>query len=240
MRPETKITDLNEFRHRKKPSRETGGGRTGGPGPGIMLGRGITDADMRKLENHFQNPQTEKEHRDRALYLILSRTALRAREIVSLRLSDAVTLPDGKTAFPVRRKGGRIVPAIPGDTALAALREYHATLDFSPEEFFLTLPNRARKGMRRPLDVRSLERIVERWGKELNIHTGRDRRNTQTGERTCKLHPHAFRHTALQRLFSLVGAEAARKVGGHTSTRTLERFYTATYFDASDHLDWRT
>jgi len=212
--------------------------RTRSNDPGAAFGRGISHMDMEKLEDTFAQPRNEREFRDRALFFMMSRTGLRAREVLSLKWSSMIRTPESLVVFSYTKKGGKTAYTVPGDEALAAVREYHVSASIESEFFFLSLPNRARGGQRSRLTVRSLERLVSEWGERLNIRIGRARTHTRTGLPVFSLHPHSFRHTAVQRVFDTMGSMAAMKLASHSSMLTTSRHYTKPYFDGSSILRW--
>lgn len=189
-----------------------------------MFGKGLTDSDMAELTARFADPSTEAEHRDRALFLVMSSTGLRAAEVLRLKWSDAVKTPEGKEGFWYVRKGGRTLLTIPSPQALEAVRAYHAAAGIEADRFFHSLPNRAKANERTPLTTRSLQRIVNAW-------------NVTTASRR-KVHPHALRHTVLQRVHDREGSIAAQMKGGHSSMVTTSRHYVRPYHDGTQHLDW--
>ncbi|MBE7438162.1 MAG: tyrosine-type recombinase/integrase [Spirochaetales bacterium] len=154
----------------------------------------------------------------------MSKTALRAAEVVSLRWSSAIELPEGDQAFQVRTKGGKIHIVLPGPEALAAMRAYSVLAAPNSDHVFHSLPNRAGAGSRTVLSTRGLQKIVAGW--QVKTGTGRS------------VHPHALRHTAIQKAFDLAGGMAAQKLAGHSSALVTSRFYTRPYYDASAILSW--
>lgn len=205
---------------------------------GIAFGRGISASDMRRLEEYFDHPVTEKDFRDRAIYLISSRTGLRTSEIAHLKWSDEIRTPEGGSAFVYRKKGGKQGFTAPGEQALQAVRDYHTKMGIASDWFFLSLPNRALEGRRTRITDRSLSRIVHGWGEALQIETMRPRLNTHTGEPTRALHLHGLRHTVLQKVFETMGSVGVQKVGGHSSPSTAAKFYLRPFVDASAVLQW--
>ncbi len=192
----------------------------------MMFGRGLLDETMSELELRFQNPKTEREYRDRAIFLVMSRTGLRAAEVCALSFSQQVRLPGNRVAFSYTKKGGRTAYAIPGEQALHAVREYHRLAGIESDAFFLSLPNRAKRNARNRLGVRGLQKIVGAW----NVQTATGR----------KIHPHALRHSVGAKLLETAGSIAAQKTLGHSSPRTTSAFYTPPFFDGSAHLRWET
>ncbi len=191
---------------------------------GIMFGKGLTDLDMKRLNKSFSNPVTEKEFRNLALFLVMSRTGLRAKEIVGLKFSDMVTTPEGDVGFRYIRKGGKVRITLPGAEAIQAVKEYHRIAGIQADDFFLSLPNRARKGERTNLTTRGLQMIVNSWG--------------VTSCNGKMVHPHSIRHTAGQKIMDQAGSLAAQILLGHSSPATTGRFYLRPYYDGTKILRW--
>ncbi|TGL35928.1 site-specific integrase [Leptospira koniambonensis] len=213
-----KIVNIESARKKKK------GGNGGPPTSPPMFGKGLTDQTMQSLSKRFSKPKTEEEYRNRALFSILSKTGLRAKEIVSLRFSKLVKAPTGETLITFIRKGGHLGYAVIPDEALKAVRDYHKASKIQSDMFFLSRPKRNQSN-RTPLTTRSLQRIVGAW--DVTTCQGR------------KVHPHALRHTVGQKLLDKAGSIAAQKVLGHSSPVTTAKFYTKPYFDGRQFLDWQ-
>ncbi|WP_413790051.1 tyrosine-type recombinase/integrase [Leptospira santarosai] len=49
-----------------------------------------------ELVRQFSDPKTERDYRNRALLLLMSKTGLRAKEIVSLKFSQLFQAPSGE------------------------------------------------------------------------------------------------------------------------------------------------
>jgi len=189
-----------------------------------MLGKGLDDATMFNLDQRFKNPVTERDFRNRALFLLMSRTALRAAEVVRLKWSDLITLPEGINAFRVLVKGKRIHIVIPGAVTLQALKEYHGFLQSYTDHIFYSLPLRAKRNGRTKLTERGLQKVINSW----NVTTCQGK----------LAHPHSMRHTAIQKVFDLAGSMAAQKLAGHSSPIITSKFYTRAYFSNIQILDW--
>ncbi|EQA43938.1 site-specific recombinase, phage integrase family [Leptospira broomii serovar Hurstbridge str. 5399] len=188
-----------------------------------MVGKGFADHTMIELSNRFSVPRTEEEYRNRALFLLMSKTGLRAKEIVSLRFSQLLEAPTGETLISYIRKGGKISYAVIDDTTFQSLREYHSAFQLKSDFFFLSRPKR-NQSTRNPLSTRGLQKIVNSW----NVFTC-----------SGKLaHPHAMRHTVGHRLLKTVGSIGCQKVLQHSSPVTSSLFYTPPYFDGSKYLSW--
>lgn len=212
-----KIVNIESARKRKK------GSSGGPPPPSPMFGKGLTDQTMHSLFKRFSQPKTEEDYRNRALFSILSKTGLRAKEVVSLRFSNLVKAPTGETLITFTRKGGKLGFSVLPEESLKAVREYHRRFDIKSDIFFLSRPKRNQVN-RTPLTTRSLQRIIGAW--DVTTCQGR------------KVHPHALRHTVGQKMLDKAGSIAAQKVLGHSSPVTTSKFYTQPYFDANKILIW--
>ncbi|PJZ47552.1 tyrosine-type recombinase/integrase [Leptospira saintgironsiae] len=211
-----KIVSIESARKRKK-------GGSGGPPSPPMFGKGLTNESMRELTRRFSKPKTEEDYRNRAIFSILSKTGLRAKELVSLRFSNLVKAPTGETLITFTRKGGKLGFSVLPEESLQAVREYHGILNIKSDIFFLSRPKR-NQSTRTPLTTRSLQRIIGAW--DVTTCQGR------------KVHPHALRHTVGQRMLDKAGSIAAQKVLGHSSPVTTAKFYTKPFLDGSEYLDW--
>jgi len=200
--------------------------RTSTPVHGVnMFGKGLSDTEMKRLRYVLSEPRDESEHRDLAVFLVLSSTGLRAHEIVNLKWSDGVHMSRGGQVFKYRAKGGAVRYTVPTAEALRAVRSYHRHAGIDADHWFHSLPLNRLNGGRSGLSTRSLRRIINSWG-----------------ALTCRgrnAHPHAFRHTVGQRVFDRAGSLAAQKVLGHSSPATTGDFYTVPYYDARRILEWR-
>ncbi|MGJ4747302.1 tyrosine-type recombinase/integrase [Leptospira sp. SA-E8] len=212
-----KIVNIDSARKKKK------GGYGGPPASPPMFGKGLTDQTMKSLYNRFSKPKTEEDHRNRALFSILSKTGLRAKEVVSLRFSNLVKAPTGETLITFTRKGGKLGFAVLPEESLKTIREYHSAFEIQSDMFFLSRPKRNQTA-RTALTTRSLQRIVSSW--DVTTCQGK------------KIHPHALRHTVGQKMLDKAGSIAAQKVLGHSSPITTAKFYTKPFVDGSEYLKW--
>lgn len=211
-----KIVSIESVRKRR-------GRGSGGPPPPPMFGKGLTDESMRELTRRFSKPKTEEDYRNRAIFTILSKTGLRAKELVSLRFSNLVKAPTGETLITFTRKGGKLGFSVLPEASLKAVREYHKKFNIKSDLFFLSRPKR-NQSTRTSLTTRSLQRIIGDW----NVTTCQGR----------KVHPHALRHTVGQKMLDKAGSIAAQKVLGHSSPITTAKFYTKPFLDGSEYLEW--
>lgn len=186
-----------------------------------MFGKGLLAATMRELSERFSHATTEKEHRDKCIFLWLARTALRAQELVNLRWSNAILTPEGEMIFEIVRKGGKVGYANPGKEAIEAVHAYHRAAGIQGDPLFWSLPSNART-VRSALTTRGLQMIVNAWGVQ-----------TASGAR---VHPHALRHTAAQKAFDAAGSLAAQKLCGHASPATTSAFYTRPFIERPEEI----
>ncbi|PJZ58285.1 tyrosine-type recombinase/integrase [Leptospira barantonii] len=187
----------------------------------IGFAKGLTNETMQNLLNRFSNPTTEENYRNRALFLFMSITGLRAKEIVSSKFSDLLEGPSSETLLKYRKKGGNSSFAVLPKYLIEKIRDYHSKFQIESDSFFHSLPKR-NQTQRSPLSKRGLQFIVSSW----NVKTCQGR----------NVHCHAFRHTVGIRLLQEAGSIAAQKVLGHSSPITTSKFYTLPYFDGSEFL----
>lgn len=206
---------LEKANNREAPPRGEEGG---------FFGKGLLDATVRELIDHFARPLNEQMFRDRSILFVALKTALRAQELVQLRWSLALETPEGETVFRFLGKGSRVRYALPGKEALGYVREYYARFLRDSDYLFLSMPDRGKSNQRHPLSTRGLQKIVAGWDK-----------TTCSGR---SIHPHALRHTAVQKAMDVGGSIVAQKLAGHSSPETTSKFYTRPYVDASGILDW--
>ncbi|WP_061230798.1 tyrosine-type recombinase/integrase [Leptospira weilii] len=188
-----------------------------------MFGKGLSDETMSYLTKKFANPTSERDYRNRAIFLILSQTALRAKEAVNLKFSDLLKAPTNETLAKYVKKGGRIAYSVISESCLKAVQEYHSKFDLKSDYFFLSLPLR-NQNWRSNLSTRGLQIIVNSW----NVITCLGK----------LVHPHSFRHTAGNKLLETSGSIAAQLTLGHSSPITTSKYYTKRYYNASEHLTW--
>ncbi|WP_438266306.1 tyrosine-type recombinase/integrase [Leptospira alexanderi] len=188
-----------------------------------MFGKGLTDETMKYLTKKFANPVSERDYRNLAIFLILSQTALRAKEAVNLKFSDLLKAPTNETLARYVKKGGRIAYSVISERCVKAVQEYHSKFDLKSDYFFLSLPRR-NQNWRSNLSTRGLQLIVNSW----NV-------NTCSGKR---VHPHSLRHTAGTKLLETSGSIAAQLTLGHSSNITTSKYYTKRFYNASMFLTW--
>ncbi|MCW7512120.1 tyrosine-type recombinase/integrase [Leptospira levettii] len=193
------------------------------PSLGQMVGKGLTDATMRELALKFKNPQSERDLRDRLIFLLASSTGLRARELVNLRFSNLTQSPEGDILVKYRKKGGKYGYTVIHGSILEEIKIYQKLIGEKSDYFILSLPKR-KNGKRSPLSTRGLQWIVNSWDVK-----------TASGK---QIHPHALRHTVAQKTFDHFGSIATQKLLGHSSANTTSNYYTRPYFNASSVLSW--
>lgn len=193
------------------------------PSIGQMVGKGLTDATMRELALKFKNPQSEKEMRDRLIFLLASSTGLRAKELVGLRFSNLTHSPEGDILVKYRKKGGKFGYAVFQKSLMEEIWKYHEQIGDESDYFLISLPKR-KNGKRTPLSTRGLQWIVNSW----NVKTASGK----------LIHPHALRHTVAQKTFDHFGSIATQKLLGHSSANTTSNYYTRPYFNAGSVLNW--
>lgn len=193
------------------------------PSIGQMVGKGLTDATMRELALKFTNPQSEREIRDRLIFLLASSTGLRARELVGLRFSNIAYSPEGEILVKYRKKGGKFGFTVISRQVFEDISQYQNHIGEKSDYFLLSLPKK-KNGKRSPLSTRGLQWIVNSWDVK-----------TASGKR---IHPHALRHTVAQKTFDHFGSIATQKLLGHSSANTTSNYYTRPYFNAGSVLNW--
>ncbi|TGK68392.1 hypothetical protein EHQ27_14075, partial [Leptospira wolffii] len=77
------------------------------------------------LSERFSKPKTEMDYRNRAIFLLMSTTGLRAKEVVSLRFLNLMKSPNGDTLIKFRRKGGKLGYSVLSSKTLKSITEYH-------------------------------------------------------------------------------------------------------------------
>ncbi len=185
--------------------------------------KGFTDITMRELKVRFSNPVSEEDYRNRAIFTLIGKTGLRAKEVISLKFSNLLKGPSEEILIKYVKKGGRNGFSVLSEEILRAIREYHQFIDVVSDHFLLSRPKR-NQTTRTPLTTRSLQRIINAW----NVKTCQGKNS----------HPHAIRHTVGQKLLETAGSIAAQKVLGHSNPITTSKFYTKPYFDGSSYLNW--
>ncbi|MDI7230081.1 tyrosine-type recombinase/integrase [Leptospira santarosai] len=212
------VIDLNKFRNKYfKDSRYLPQAESS------FFGKGLSDETMMELSKRFSNPISEMEHRNRCLFLVMSTTGMRAKEVISLRFSKILKSPSDETLVSYIRKGGKLSYSVISDKVLNSLKAYHSLFDSNSDYFFLSCPGRNR-APRRPLSTRGLQKIVNSWS-----------------VKTClgkTIHPHSVRHTVAQKLMDTGGGHFCSRILNHSSPSITSKFYLRPYADPSRYLNW--
>ncbi|EKO34199.1 tyrosine-type recombinase/integrase [Leptospira santarosai] len=212
-----RVIELNKFRN--KHSRDT---KYPLQSESSFFGKGLTDETMMELSRRFSNPNSEMEHRNRCLFLVMSTTGMRAKEVVSLRFSNILKAPSGETLVSYIRKAGKLSYSVISDKVLNSLKAYHNLFDSNSDYFFLSCPGRNR-APRKPLSTRGLQKIVNSW----NVYTCQRK----------KIHPHSLRHSLAQKLMDTGGGLVCSTALNHTSIATA-RFYIRPFVSVEHYLNW--
>jgi len=138
---------------------------------------------------------TKEGPRDRAILSVLCACCLRAGELCNLRVEDVKT----DVVFVRHGKFGkqRWVPI--SEAARQAVERYLAHYPTTPDDYLF------RTGPNRPLTIRRLNKIVNRYVRELGLQTG----------------VHTLRHSGATRLLNLgLNLEYLRELLGHEQLST--------------------
>lgn len=203
------------IRPARKSRRDGGGGKSR---IGIMVGKGLSDAAMRALEKQFARPKTEEAHRNRAIFRVMRETALRASELLQLTFTgsfqETIKGEPGRV-FSLTLKGGDLDGVFISDAALAVVRAYHRFALIESDRLFHSLPLRNRRNDRSRLTTRALQKIINSW--DVKTLAGKP------------VHPHALRHTVIQKAMDEEGGLFAQKIARHRSTETTSKHYLKPY-----------
>jgi site-specific recombinase XerD len=135
-----------------------------------------------ELERLIQATEKEKDPltraRDKTILEMLFSTGLRVSELCSLPASIDTTLDE----LSVRGKGGKVRIVFMSPTAREALRHYLSLRKDMGDALFASLAHKDKKrqGFEKPLDRRSIERIVKKYATLAGI--------------TGRVTPHVLRH----------------------------------------------
>ena len=153
------------------------------------------------------------------------KTGLRAQAIVDAKFSDIIKSPQGEIILRYGKKGGEDALIGIGDKQnsklLDYIKEYHQFAGVQSDYFFLSLPTNARAHT--PITTRGLQNIINTWG----VKTLRGK----------EVHPHAMRHTNLQKISDTHGLGTAQKAAGHSNIKTTSKYYTKNYVNSANILD---
>ncbi|TGK19021.1 tyrosine-type recombinase/integrase, partial [Leptospira kmetyi] len=183
--------------------------------------KGLSNRTMIELSKRFSNPNSEETFRNRALFLFMSTTGLRAQKVVRSSFSNLIKGPSDEILLKYIKKGGNVGYSVIAKEVLKVIQEYQIRFKIESDFFFQSLPKR-NQSHRSPLSKRGLQFIVSSW----NVKTCQGK----------NIHCHALRHTVGIRLLQEAGSIAAQKVLGHSSPITTSKFYTLPYFDGSKYL----
>ncbi len=162
---------------------------------------GYSDDELRRLVNSCDT-RTPTGARDRAIFLTLYGTGLRASELIQLRKDDVMKRGAGQV-LRVLGKGGRerlisLTPTVREAIALYLLRRGE---DDDPALWL---------GERGPLCTSGVRQICQRRGR-------------QAGVGNC--HPHRFRNTALSAMLDAgMDRGAVMRIAGHATEAMLRRY----------------
>ncbi|PJZ23951.1 recombinase XerC [Leptospira hartskeerlii] len=191
---------------------------------GSAFGKGLSDQTMKELANRFSVPESELDYRNRAIFTLMSKTGMRAKEVISLKFSNILKSPDEEILIKYRKKGGKIAYSVLSEDILFSIKEYHTKFGIISDFFFHSRP-RKNQTIRKPLSKRGLQFIIESWG----VHTLQGRR----------IHAHAIRHSVGQRLMEKAGSIAVQKVLNHSSPVISSKYYLKPFLSsATDLLTW--
>ncbi|EMP03377.1 site-specific recombinase, phage integrase family [Leptospira santarosai str. HAI1380] len=193
------------------------------PASSTGFAKGLSKQTMNALFQRFSKPSNEESYWNRAIFLFMSQTGLRAKEVVNSRFSNLLEGPSGETLLKYTKKGGSLGYSVLSSELIAIIRDYHSRFEIHSDFFFHSLLKRYQTH-RSPLSKRGLQYTVSSWG-----------------VKTCQgrnIHCHALRHTVGIKLLAEVGSIAAQKVLGHSSPVTTSKFYTQPFYDGSKYLKW--
>lgn len=165
--------------------------------------------DVAKLLNA---PDTSKiiGSRDKAILELLFSTGLRVSELVSLN-HDHVNLKEGE--FSVIGKGGKARVVFLTDVARGAIQDYLAQRDDTYKALFINYsgpkPKKELDVEARRLTVRSVQRLIEKYRKEVGI--------------TFRIGPHVLRHSfATDLLQHGADIRSVQEMLGHKNISTTQ------------------
>ncbi len=169
----------------------------------------LNDRDVAKLLG-APDASTLPGKRDRAILELLFSTGLRVSELVSLN-HDQVNLKEGE--FSVIGKGGKARVVFLTDSARTAVTEYLAFRDDPYKALFINYsgptPQSEMDISSRRLTVRSIERMIEKYRKEVGI--------------TVRIGPHVLRHSfATDLLKHGADIRSVQEMLGHKNIATTQ------------------
>ncbi|WP_332829188.1 tyrosine-type recombinase/integrase [Leptospira weilii] len=128
MSTSSNVLFIADFKFEQRRKRENQDGATGS-----ALGKGLTDKTMCDLTRSFAQPISERDYRNRALFSLMSKTGLRAKEVVSLKFSNIFSAPSGESLIKYLKKGGNLGYAVIAEETLAFIRECLRARSKSPK-----------------------------------------------------------------------------------------------------------
>lgn len=158
--------------------------------------------------------------RDRTIIVLMLNTGLRAAEVCGLLKRDVEINPRSGSVMVRSGKGNKARQIPLNVTARAALTEY---FEKEPHEADYLFP--AIRG-NRPLDVRGLGYLLEKYSRFANI---------------SKITPHDLRHRFAYQTNKQAGLEITRRLLGHKNIQTTTIYTEPTFDDlqqAVDRIDW--
>lgn len=194
--------------------------------PGRVVREVITQDEVDRMRRAADND------RDRLILDLLWDTAMRASELLQLRIGDRVRY-DGRTFLRVLapwRGGGakgsreRLVPLLRPRDLQRYIDGPRAKLEATSDHIFVSRRRRGPDQAYRPLSVSGLEQVIRNLAEDAGIERA--------------IYPHLFRHSAITR-WRRQGLDGLWiiTVAGHSSLAMLERTYDQTNpADAYDAL----
>ncbi len=169
----------------------------------------LSDRDVAKLLN-APDTSTLAGKRDQAILELLFSTGLRVSELVGLN-HDQVNLKEGE--FSVIGKGGKARVVFLTDSARVAVENYLAFRDDPYKALFINYsgpkPQNEMDVASRRLTVRSIERLIEKYRKEVGI--------------TVRIGPHVLRHSfATDLLQHGADIRSVQEMLGHKNIATTQ------------------
>lgn len=210
--------------------RKRAGGGGGDDDFGRAISKGLSKSEIRKLIRRFQDPDDEREHRNRALMHVWLDCGLRCAEIARLSFDRCFDSDDGDSVFQVQVKGAvtgrkRLHHVSITQESLKYVREYHEFAGIRSPVFFHTLPLRRLGYDRAPLKRRGLYDVVRSW------------KATTRGKKHAT--PHSLRHSVGKLVSDEFGHATAAQVLGHTNVRTTRAYYSDPHVSVRIAGNWR-
>ena len=180
----------------------------------VRHGKVIEDKDA--IKTLFESPDlSDKGIRDQLILVLLYDAALRADELLSLKLSDIILTCD-TPYIRVIGKGDKERFVGISDKTVSLIRQYIGIFHSksNPDTPFIYTTIRGQKGK---MSERNLERIVKKYG---NIA------KTKTNDMPDNVHPHMLRRTRATGWYrDKVPIETIAVILGHSNTSTTRKSY---------------